>query len=126
VTRESPSAGLLFETLAIALPRRLIVRCCRCFSPTRYFGHDAASQKRPASDKRDGPEKRHNQLLQASEPSINLFAGLIFGVAVPLLQTTLQLVALAVDRSEIIVSEFSAQPHPPALDIWERLNWAVH
>src|SRR6476659_234920 len=65
------------------------------------------SKKDPPRDKRDGPQKKHNQLLQAGEPSIDLFAGLIFGVAVALLKTTLQLVALAVDRGEIIVSEFA-------------------
>src|SRR6476620_9694000 len=65
------------------------------------------SKKDPPRLSDTGQRNTHNHLLQAGKPSINLFAGLIFGVTVPLLQTTLQLVALAVDRSEIIVSEFS-------------------
>ena len=36
-------------------------------------------------------------LLQCREPGVNVFASLILGVSVPLLQPTFELVALAVD-----------------------------
>ena len=76
--------------------------------PTEAEVSLGTTQKRPASDKRDGSDKDNTtSLLQTSEPGINLFAGLVLSVAVARLETTLQLVALAVDRGEIIVSEFA-------------------
>ena len=71
-----------------------------------YFGI-SFFKKDPPRVSETGQTRNTTSLLQASEPSINLFAGLVFSIAVALLQTTLQLVALAVDRGEIIVSEFA-------------------
>ena len=85
MTRDRLRTVFLFETLAIALRRGKNRQMpVGAFFP-RYLGTTQLLKKDPPRDKRDGPEKKHNQLLQAGEPSINLFAGLIFGIAVTLL-----------------------------------------
>src|SRR5258708_32295343 len=77
-----------------------------------YLWHRIFQKKGPPRLSEAGP-KRNKQLLQPSEPGVNLFAGLVFSIAVALLETTLQLVALAGDRGEIIISHFA----PRLLDL---------
>src|SRR6266576_3494241 len=79
---------------------------CSTVPMAGYFGI-SFFKKDPPRVSETGQTRNTTSLLQASERSINLFAGLVFSIAVALLQTTLQLVALAVDRGEIIVSEFA-------------------
>jgi hypothetical protein len=48
-----------------------------------------------------------DNLLERRKPIINVLANLIFRKTISLLKPTFQLVAFAVDRSEIVVSKFA-------------------
>jgi len=57
-------------------------------------------------------------LLQCREPRVDVFASLILGVTVPLLQPTFELVALAVNGGQIIVSKLRPLLFDLAFDLF--------
>ena len=45
--------------------------------------------------------------MQAREPGVHVLSGLVLGIAIPPLERTFELIAPAVDRGEIIISQFA-------------------
>jgi hypothetical protein len=77
----------------------------------------AALPEKPARRRRTGYSycagaivrtlKRSLRLLQRWEPTIDILLSLILRIAIPLLQSTFQLVALTIDRNKVIVGQLS-------------------
>jgi hypothetical protein len=68
------------------------------------------------------PPKRGFLLpLLASVPGVDLFLGLVFGIAIPLLQTALELVLLAIYDIKIIIAKLLASFLRP----WQSLLTAL-
>jgi hypothetical protein len=84
---------------------------------TRQRHLDLFKKKNPAAGPRENWDLRRLALLQAFAPGVDLLLGLVLGVAVLRLYFTFELLTVAVDLGELVVSELT----PLLLDLAREL-----